>query len=501
MTATDPQPAIPSPADEPMSADRRTLTIGVIAMVLLILVGVVSGALFARSACSDIAPGSIAMPVAATDASGLREVLPGLSSEERTSWQDDLEGLAGHLGQVSGVAATPGAERLAMTDVGPATLGRSVIQLGGGGGRVEQAVEVGSGTVVGSGAHLYTLALTNLLTGQVDALQPLDADLGGLTCVDTALVGSPLAFHLDASAGQLLLLRIDEDGDDAELELRDPVAGRFWGADLELPTAPAGLAGARLTASLGTEVVVAGTRTGPGETAPVLSAVARADGAARWQVTRDALLEAGVALPDDGPTRAEVHRVGSDLVLVGLRDVEGTGRADEEAEQDALAALRQLIVGIDAERGTVVFSADLDPAERIVAASTSGRTGTLVVLDAGQARSRVLEVDEAGARVVATSELRGTVLDDLDRTAAASRGAIGAAVLPWPGGVADLADGRRVVTTGASVVVLPPAGVAASASDVVEVGLPSTAVVEQDGVVSILLLGPDDDRIVVTFGG
>jgi hypothetical protein len=105
------------------------------------------------------------------------------------------------------------------------------------------AVTLGAGTPVGSGLHLYSLALTNPLTGQVDALQPLDEELEGLTCQDTALVGSPLAFHLAASDGQLLVLRVEEDGDEPELELRDPVAGQVWAAGLRLPTAPAGLTG------------------------------------------------------------------------------------------------------------------------------------------------------------------------------------------------------------------------------------------------------------------
>lgn len=497
MTATE----SPHATDEPMAADRRTLTIGAFAMVLLVLVGVVSGALFARSACSDIQPTVIAAPPAGGELALLRDAVPGLDAEERADWQEELDLLAAELGPVTGVAAAPDAGRLAATALGPAAIGATVVQLGSTGSTVLGAVEVGEGTVVGSGAHLYPLALTNLLTGQVDALQPLDADLQGLTCVDTALVGSPLAFHLDAGDGQLLLLRIEEDGDDAELELRDPVAGRFWAADLVLPPAPAGLAGARLTAGLGDDVVVAGTRTTPGEAAPVLTAVAREDGTPRWELTRDELAAAGVGLPAEGPSRAEVQHVGAELVLVGLRDVEGSGRADEEAEQDAVSALRQQVLGLDASDGTVRFAVELTPAERIVAAAVADGVGMLVTVDVGGGRTRVVEVGPEGARPVAEAELRGPVLDDLDRTAAGSRGAVGSAVLPWPGDVVVLADGRRVVATGAEVLLLPPAGSPDGAAPLLEVELPATALVAHAGGVSLLLVGPDADRSVVTFAG
>lgn len=485
--------------DEPMAADRRTLTIGALAMVVLILIGVVSGAVFARSACDDIGPSVVAAPVASTEAAALRDVVPALDAEERGRWQEQLELLAAQLGPVTGVADASGAGRLQATDRGPAAVGATVVQLGPSGSEVVAAAEVGSGTVVGSGAHLYSLALPNPLTGQVDALQPLDADLSGLTCVDTALVGSPLAFQLDAGDGQVLLLRIEEDGDEAELELRDPVAGQVWGSELELPAAPAGLAGARLTAGLGPDVILAGTRTNPDEEAPVLTAVARTDGAPRWQVTRDDLVDAGVPLPEDVPTRAEVHRVGDELALVGLRDVEGTGTADEEAEQDALGARRQLVLGVDVSDGAVRFVVTLPPGDRPVAASVAEGSGLLVTVDIGDGRTRLLRVDAGGLRVLGDTELRGSVLDELDRTVAAARGAVGASGQPLAGGIVELRDGRRVVATGDRVLVLAPDD-APAATPIVEVSLPATAVAQHEGGVSLLLLGPDEGRAVVTLG-
>lgn len=500
MSTTEPPRQPPAAHDEPMAADRRTLTIGALAMVLLVLVGVVSGALFAGSACDDISPSVVAAPAAGAEVADLRELVPGRDAEERDRWEEELEQLQAHLGPVTGVADALDAGRLQATETGPVAVGQTVVQLDPSGSQVTDAVAVGSGTVVGSGAHLYSLALPNQLTGQVDALQPLDADLAGLTCVDTALVGSPLAFHLDAGDGQLLLLRIEDDGDDAELELRDPVAGQVWASEVALPAAPAGLAGARLTAGLGPEVIVTGTRTNPGESAPVLTAAARADGTPRWQVTRDDLVAAGVSLPGDVPTRAEVLRVGGDIALVGLRDVDGTGTADEEAEQDALAVRRHLVVGVDVSDGSVRFSVTLAPSERPVAAWVAEEVGLLVTVDLGDGRTRVLRTDAGGLRVLGDTELRGSVLDDLDRTAAAARGAVGTAVQPLPGGIAELPDGRRVVVTGRRVLVLPAVG-APTAAPILEAELPATAVTVHDGSVSLLLLGPDEGRAVVTLGG
>ncbi|MFP4312264.1 MAG: hypothetical protein ACLFS9_09855 [Nitriliruptoraceae bacterium] len=482
-----------------MAADRRTLSIAALAMALLILIGVVSGAVFAGSACDDIGPRPVAAPVAG-DAASLAAVLPALDRDTRSAWQEQLEVLETALGPVVGLADADGTARLRSSSLGPVAVGESVVQLDASGSRVLDAVAVGSGTVVGGGDHLYTLALPNPLTGQVDALQPLDADLGGLTCVDTALVGSPLAFHLDATDGQLLLLRLEEDGDDAELELRDPVAGRVWGSDLDLPDAPAGLAGSRLTAGLGSEVIVTATRTGPEDTAPVLTAVERSDGTPRWQVTRDELAAAGIALPDDGPTRAEVHAVGSELGLVVLTDATATGQPDEAAERDALNARRQVLVTVALADGEVRSWSTLPVAERVVAAATSHAGAVFVTVDVGGGRTAVRELDGSEVRMIVETPLRGAVLSELDRVVAASDGVVGTAAQPLPGGVATLRDGRRVAASGGAVLVLPPAD-AEDETAVVEVELPAAAVAAQGDGVSLLLLGPDEARVVVTLGG
>jgi hypothetical protein len=100
--------------------------------------------------------------------------------------------------------------------------------------------------VVGTGSTLYAVALMNETTGQVDAVQPLDADLepaGG--CLDAATVNVPFAFHLDANDGEALLFRVEEDSDEPELQLRDR-GGIRWDAPLEVAIAPPGLLGERL---------------------------------------------------------------------------------------------------------------------------------------------------------------------------------------------------------------------------------------------------------------
>ncbi len=483
--------------DELMAADRRTLVIAVLAMVGLVLIGVVSGSLFARSACADISPQATPAPEADGDPELLVDALGALPAEQLATIRSSLDDLNVALGPITGVAAAAGATGLAATGQGVAALGDDVVALAGQGDRVEAAVSLGAGTAVGDGDHLYSLALTNPLTGQVDALQPLDEDLTGLTCQDTALVGSPLAFHLAAGDGQLLVLRIDEDGDDPELELRDPVAGQVWSAALVLPTAPAGLAGARLTAGLGPQVVVAGTRTTPGEGAPVLTAVDRRDGAPRWTLDRAELATAGIALPEDGPTRAEIAAVGDGLALVVLRAVDGAGRADEEAEQDARSVGPQRLLAVATDDGSVRWDVELEPTERVVAASTRDDAGQVVLLDPDLGRTRVLEPRDDAIR-----ELEGLVRPD-EVTAALDAVRVGgvAAGLTRGAGIAPLEDGGAVLATGASLVLLPAPGVTDPGAVPTNLPLPVIDVVRHPGGVSLLLVGEGERRAVVTFPG
>ena len=485
--------------DELMAADRRTLVIGALAMVGLVLLGVVSGSLFARSACADIAPQAVTAPAAGGDPELLVDALGARSQEQLATVRSVLDDLPVTLGPITGVAAADGATALAATGQGVAAIGDDVIALSRRGDGVQAAVSLGAGTAVGDGDHLYSLALTNPLTGQVDALQPLDEDLTGLTCQDTALVGSPLAFHLAAGDGQLLVLRIDEDGDDPELELRDPVAGQVWSADLVLPTAPAGLAGARLTAGLGPEVIVAGTRTTPGEDAPVLTAVDRRDGAPRWTLDRTELVGAGIELSEDGPTRTEVVAVGDGFALVVLRAVDGAGGADEEAEQDARSVGPQRLLAVATADGSIRWDVELEPTARIVAASTRDGAAQVVLFDPADGRTRLLVSSDEAVRVLEDSVRPAEVTAALE----AAEGADGTRGGISGGGIAPREQGGAVVATGASLVLLPGSAPGVSDPDAVptQLSLPVIDVVDHPGGVSLLLVGEGERRAVVTFAG
>lgn len=484
-----------------MAADRRTLVIAVAAMVGLVGLGVVSGALFARSACATISPEAVAAAevttaeaVAAGQAGAAAAAALGdLAPADRAVVEEGIAVLADRLGAVTAVTAVSEVDRLAAIDGGVAALGPVVTTLVDGGTTAGGAVSLQQGVAVGDGAHLYSLALTNPLTGQVDALQPLDEDLSGMTCVDTALVGSPLAFHLAAGAGELLLLRIDEDGDDAELELRDPVAGRRWAADLELPTAPAGLAGARLTGGLGPDLVVAATRTTGGDEVPVITAVERSDGSPRWDLDRAALDAAGITVPA-GPVRAEVAAVGRERVLVGLREVDGAGRADEEAEQDASAQGAHVLVLLDAADGEVLADGRLEPGERVTAAAVEVDRAEVVVADVGAAGLRLLRLSPGGLEVSLTG--------DLDALAAAlladDEGGL-RAVGAGPAGVVN--DGLDAAGDEVAVAALGGMVAVLDGADEVVVTVPAIDVVRHDGGVSLLLAGDGGARALVTFGG
>ncbi|MGM0617383.1 MAG: hypothetical protein ACQEUI_04480 [Actinomycetota bacterium] len=492
-----------SASDDLMAADRRTLVIGALAMVGLVLVGVVSGSLFASSACDEITPRAVPVPDAGSDLELLGSALDGLDDDARQRLRAELTALTAELGSITGVAEVPGAASLTATAEGVASLGEEVVTLRAAGDLATAATTLGAGTPVGSGPHLYTLALTNPLTGQVDALQPLDEELEGLTCQDTALVGSPLAFHLAAGDGQLLVLRVEEDGDEPELELRDPVAGQVWAAELRLPTAPAGLAGARLTAGLGPEVIVAGTRTTPGEQAPVFTAVARADGAALWSLDRAALEGTGIALSEDRPTRAEVIAVGDGLALAVLRQVEGGGGADEEAEQDLRSVGPQRLIALATADGTVRWQVELEPNERVVAARSSEDSGQVVLVDPASSAVRVLAAAGDEVRSVDGPRVGSLAVDASD--ASQDDGAVVTADRGPGAGVAAVPGGPTLVGVGEHLLVLPsrtPEGDGAPVdADLVEVALPVIDVVRHPGGVSMLLRGPQTQRALVTFDG
>lgn len=326
---------------DPMAADKRVMIIGVVAMIVLVGVGVVSGALFAGSACGDIEPAPMDAPVAAPDLDAVLNTLAVPDGEE--ALQAAVDELAGTLGTVTGVADVTGATELTGLGGGVAATGRATVALDGAGAEVVAAASFDDpARVVGSGSTLYAVALMNELTGQVDALLPVDAQLAPGTCVDTAVVGDPLAFHLAAGDGELLLVRIDEDGDTPELELRDATVGRRWRAAFDVPMGPPGILAERITAAMDRELVVAGRRTIPGEEPAAVIAVDRRDGQTVWELDADALVDAAAV---DGPVWVTVREVDDDGVVVAVSpDTDGVVND---------GAVREVWLVLDREDGAV----------------------------------------------------------------------------------------------------------------------------------------------------
>lgn len=310
--------------------ERRTVAVAALGMVLLVVGGVVAGALFAASGCRelrarDLGPGAAGTggepPTLAPAAeAGLAALAgPGASDGGRPVVRVGL-GVGSRLVALEGGVAVvdgPGdtASTLTVVDDDGAVRSRT------GFGR--------STTVVGAAPAPYVLEVTNRATGQVDALAGLTVTLEGVgagVCVDTAVVGTPLTFLLDAGPGVLLLLRTAEDGGDVDVELRDPVVGRRWAARLDLAAAPAGLVAARTTAMLGESLVAVGHRVTPvvvGAASPAdpaaVIALAVADGSERWRLGHAALVAAGVP---DGAVDVEVVAVTDAHVHVLLVPVE-----------------------------------------------------------------------------------------------------------------------------------------------------------------------------------
>lgn len=455
-----------------MAADRRTLVIAALAMVALVAIGVVSSALFTASACEAINPSPVELSFYGTDVdAALKQAFTDLDEAGRDRMAATLEALGEQLGPVSAVQVLPEAAGLAATGIGVVATGSTTAVVDGAGPAT--AVDVGEATVVGDGAALYGLALENPLTGQVDALQPVAAGtaeggpLEGLTCQDTATVGTPLAFHLDAGGGELALLRADEDGEDAVLELRDPIEGRVWAAPLELGRAPAGVQGERLTAGLGDDIVVTGYRTDPeAAEVPVLAGFDRADGAARWTLTRDHL---DAVVSDDRPDRIEVVAVDGELAVVAVQAEDVDASRDPEVTEPVTTGPLTL-VGVDPEGGELRFVEEL-PDDTDV---------TDVLIDGPRAIAAI-GTDDA-TRVVEMGEEADDIVHELDvDDARLARGDDATVVLVGGPGVSLLGDGQ----------------VETVVSD-----RPATAVLVAEDTTTIVFGAPDGDAVlVVVFGG
>jgi hypothetical protein len=384
----------PGRTDDPMSADRRVLAVAAASMVGLILVGVVSAQLFTRSACAAIAPETVpdrqvglVAPAVVDDGvpdvgAVAAEALPDLGEQQRGELTAAIATLEDVFGPLRSVADVRGADRLTAVDGGLVAAGTTATSLEEDGAAVRATVGLGDATVAGSGERLFSLALINPLTGQVDAFQPLDPMLAAGPCIDTATVGTPLAFHLDAGDGELLLLRTDEDGDEPAVELRDPVDGRVWSTPLDVGTAPAGVLAERVTAALGDDAVAVGWRTIADHTGDAVALLDRADGEVRWTIAADELRD--VARAGDQPLWVDVLAVGGDDALVTLRP---------ELDGQEPTTWPGVVVAVDVADGTVRWTAD--PGGAAPTTAVAGPEGW-VVAGARDGRLAVTRFDDAG---------------------------------------------------------------------------------------------------------
>lgn len=417
-----------SAAEDPLSADRRTLLIAAVAMVVLIAVGVASAAMFTSSACGLVVP----EPVEAGRADGdvtavLAGALPGLDDGTVEAVAAELEQLAGAVPE--GVPVSWPGRAVGAVDVGPAT-GLTVVdgQLLATGPRLTvlpppapdatpdatpdagPAAELDeAAVVVGDGERVYSLAEVHEPTGQISSVVPVDADLDAGDCYDTAQVGVALAFHLDAGDGQLLLLRSDDNGEHPEVEVRD-ADGSVWSERVQLGAGPAGGLAARLDGRLGDDHVVTARRSRPDDSAPALQARARDRGVEQWSVTPaevaqrmppgDEALEIEVVAITDDLVLTAVSREGGDAVLLLAFDLDDgawawTSELDAEAvprwvgEADGAAQLLvprladgevsgHELVAVDPATGDVSVRHGLDGA---AASAASGRAGLLAAAD------------------------------------------------------------------------------------------------------------------------
>ncbi|MEX2563397.1 MAG: hypothetical protein WD358_09065 [Nitriliruptoraceae bacterium] len=420
---------------EPLAADRRVLAIGLIAMVAFVAIGVFSASVFTASACADIeatdfdASAVVAAIVGEigdlTDIDGAwpnglaiesGSIIAGVDVTLLTSAVTDAD-----LQDIGIGADTVGDPRGAGVRLAPMMNGAVAIVVTTDTGidvvTLEQESPVDASArfgptarVVGDGSSLFVVAHINDLTGQLDALRPVSGDLSTGVCVDTALVGSPFAFHLAAEGGELLLLRVEEDATDPLVELRD-ASGRRWATVVDIPVAPPGFLGERVTAAMGADVVAAARRFVPDDGSPAITGFSRADGELLWTVGEadlmairrgddpDAVSVAGGEAGASEPLRARVIEVDDDVVIVAL--------AGEVAQRTSWWT-------IDATTGTVLDVAFTPAGGFASGQGESGHGASAQISDVG---------DEA--RIVATASLK-----DGTRFVLIAQGA---------------ADGRRVI--------------------------------------------------------
>ncbi len=393
----------PGEVEDPLAADKRTLAIGASAMLVFVLIGVVSAQLFVTGSCVPIGEPT---PVAAgTEAATDRVDAEALGELERLL-EVDLTQAAPVAGDVDRLAAGPDGRLLAVGDV--------VTLLDDGLAPVSE-LEV-PGVVVGDGPTLFDVALTNELTGQVDAFTPIEAaTLEAGSCTDTTVVSEQFSFLLDAREGQLLQLRLDEDGDGPAAELRD-AQGHVTEIGLTLPAGPAGVLGERFSGALGDDVVVLTRRVAPDDDQPPVLVTDHA-GEVTLEVDRTAVLDAG-ELGDDLAVRVTALVVAGDRALLHVRPDPAQGEPPSDATDT--------LVWLDLVDGS------LDPL-----GATAGHPTAAAAHEGGVALALVGEAESRGVLVTADEVVEGAVLDE------------GVATVRWIGGQA------WAITDGGSAVPLP----------------------------------------------
>ena len=445
-----------------MSADRRTIIIAALVMVALIGVGAGSAAVFARSACGAIGPDGVPDRAAGTDVQQLvATVFPDLD-DRSGGVRAGIDRLADELGPFSGIAEVTGADRIASTMLGVAAVGSTTTSLDASGAEVRATAAFGDAAVIVGDGGLFSLALANPLTGQVDAVSGLDDDLEPGRCVDTATVGTPLAFALDTSRGELLLFRVDEDGSDPEVERRGSTGVRIWTADLDAGLAPPGTLGERLTGALGAELAVVGRRSAATDDPelPVLTAFDRRTGTPRWTLGRELI---PVHLQEQNAVWVEVLAVGRDASVLAM-----------SPDEDGARGTTSLVAVAHADPVGAVTPLEVPPGD-IVRAEVVGDDEVVVLVR-----------ERAGWSLYRT----GGPQMPAERIAAGDGDA---------GGIAVLDDGRIVVAAGAVTIVGP------GSVDTYGLDLDAEDVVTHRGGVTLLLRAPEavaegEPAVTVTFG-
>ena len=451
--------------DDPLAADRRVLVFGAAAMVALILVGGLSAAIFTRSACGRIAPDPVLPRAAGDDVEAVvGDGLADLFDDERETllaWLSSPE-VTGHLGPVVAAADVTGAERLVPAADGlVAATGATTTLFDPASGDVHETATFGDGVVVGDGDTLYSLALTNRMTGQTDAIVPLDRSLEGGECHDTATVGTPLAFLLEAGDGELLLFRSDEDGDTPLVELRDADRRRVWSTPLQTPHIPPGVTGERLAAGMDDDTVVVARRFDADDEMPALSGFDRTSGEERWTTPLAALDE--VAPTGDGAVWVEVVAVDGDTALLAI------------ARDDARDAA--VLIAVDTADGAVRWVADATPGRPLAAAITADAVTVVAMTGDG---FEAVRLDHGDGSAIGTA---GTPIE-------------GDGQRPDRGGVAELPGGTLAVA-GTGVVYFGGDEVTALGYDPAVAAQVVDVVTVDD--VTMLLIASDDGAVAVAY--